>query len=243
MSARRSRAFSAQSSSSPRRARPSSPPKRGPISRATPAPPQNPTPPPRPRGSGTAPATIARGGFTTLRLAALALLRARDEMTDEDMMAFMRACMLDAREPAPSVETPLHALLPHRFIVHTHDFATQALTDTPRPEALVRETFGGDVAYVDYVRPGFPLARALARHGAGGLRAPRGLVLARHGLVAWGDTPRACYDNLHHLINVAEAFLAAKAKGPATAGTPALRLPRVAAATPPRRPDAAPPLP
>src|SRR5258707_140714 len=162
MSARRSRAFSAQSSSSPRRARPSSPPKRGPISRATPAPPQNPTPPPRPRGSGTAPATIARGGFTTLRLAALALLRARDEMTDEDMMAFMRACMLDAREPAPSVETPLHALLPHRFIVHTHDFATQALTDTSRPEENVRAAFGDEVDYVDYVRPGFPLARALA---------------------------------------------------------------------------------
>jgi rhamnulose-1-phosphate aldolase/alcohol dehydrogenase len=158
------------------------------------------------KGSGTDLATIGRAGFTTLRLADLALLQARDEMSDEDMMAFMRACMLDAREAAPSVETPLHALLPHRCIVHTHDFATQALTDTARPEAIVREVFGGDVAYVDYVRPGFPLAKALARHGA--LTAPRGLVLARHGLVAWGDTPRDCYDNLHHLINVAEAFLA-----------------------------------
>ena len=161
------------------------------------------------KGSGADLSTIGRGGFTTLRLADLALLQARDEMSDEEMMAFMRACMLDGREPAPSVETPLHALLPHRCIVHTHDFATQALTDTPRPEALVREVFGGDVAYVDYVRPGFPLARALARHGA--LEAPRGLVLARHGLVAWGDTPRACYDNLHHLINVAEAYVGAKA--------------------------------
>jgi rhamnulose-1-phosphate aldolase/alcohol dehydrogenase len=168
------------------------------------------------KGSGTDLATIGRGGFTTLRLADLALLQGRDEMSDEDMMAFMRACMLDAREPAPSVETPLHALLPHRCIVHTHDFATQALTDTPRPEALVREVFGGDVAYVDYVRPGFPLARALARHGA--LSAPRGLVLARHGLVAWGDTPRACYDNLHHLINVAEAYLAKGAAPSAAAG-------------------------
>src|SRR5882757_2870329 len=115
------------------------------------------------KGSGTDLATIGRGGFTTLRLGDLSLLQRRDEMSDEEMMAFMRACMLDGREPAPSVETPLHALLPHRCIVHTHDFATQALTDTQRPEALVREVFGGDVAYVDYVRPGFPLARALAR--------------------------------------------------------------------------------
>jgi rhamnulose-1-phosphate aldolase/alcohol dehydrogenase len=174
------------------------------------------------KGSGTDLATIRRGGFTTLRLDDLALLQRRDEMSDEDMMAFMRACMLDAREPAPSVETPLHALLPHRCIVHTHDFATQAITDTPRPEALAREVFGGDVAYVDYVRPGFPLARALALAGGDGLRAPRGLVLARHGLVAWGDTPRACYDNLHHLINVAEAFLAQapRASGAARATEP-----------------------
>jgi rhamnulose-1-phosphate aldolase/alcohol dehydrogenase len=167
------------------------------------------------KGSGTDLATITRAGFTSLRLGDLALLQQHDEMSDEEMMAFMRACMLDARAPAPSVETPLHALLPHRCIVHTHDFATQALTDTPRPEALVREVFGGDVAYVEYVRPGFPLAHALARHGA--LAAPRGLVLARHGLVAWGDTPRACYDNLHHLINVAEAFLAQKTTNTTTA--------------------------
>src|SRR3954469_15220486 len=56
------------------------------------------------KGSGTDLATITRAGFTTLRLADLALLQERQEMSDEEMMAFMRACMLDAREPAPSVE-------------------------------------------------------------------------------------------------------------------------------------------
>jgi rhamnulose-1-phosphate aldolase/alcohol dehydrogenase len=185
------------------------------------------------KGSGTDLSTIKRGGFTTLRLDDLALLQRRDQMSDEDMMAFMRACMLDAREPAPSVETPLHALLPHRCIVHTHDFATQALTDTPEPEELVREVFGGDVAYVGYVRPGFPLARALAEvQRSGALSAPRGLVLARHGLVAWGDSPQACYDNLHHLINTAEAYLARRARPavPAAATATAARRREVARA-------------
>jgi rhamnulose-1-phosphate aldolase/alcohol dehydrogenase len=193
------------------------------------------------KGSGTDLATITRAGFTTLRLADLALLRERDDMSDEEMMTFMRACMLDGREPTPSVETPLHALLPHRCIVHTHDFATQALTDTPWPEALVREAFGDDVDYVDYVRPGFPLAKALARHGAGAdaLRSPRGLVLARHGLVAWGDTPRACYDNLHHLIGVAETFLAQRAAARAPAAADVLAATRVAATAPGRRREAA----
>jgi rhamnose utilization protein RhaD (predicted bifunctional aldolase and dehydrogenase)/NAD(P)-dependent dehydrogenase (short-subunit alcohol dehydrogenase family) len=98
-------------------------------------------------------------------------------------------------------------MLPYRFIVHTHDFATQALTDTFRPEAHVREALGDEAAYVDYVRPGFPLAAAVARIGKLDDRA-RGLVLGRHGLVAWGDSAATCYANLLFLINRAEAFVA-----------------------------------
>ena len=162
------------------------------------------------KGSGTDLASIRRGGFTSLRLDDVRLLAGKDSMTDEEMMAFMGACMLDGREPAPSVETPLHALLPERCIVHTHDFATQALTDTPHPAELCHEALGDEAAYVDYVRPGFPLAQAVARLGP--LGSAKGLVLGRHGLVAWGDTPRACYDNLHHLIEKAEAFVARKGR-------------------------------
>ena len=71
----------------------------------------------------------------------------------------------------------------------------------------MREALGDDAAYIDYVRPGFPLARAVARLGHLGDGA-RGLVLGRHGLVAWGDSAKACYENLLHLINRAEAFVA-----------------------------------
>jgi len=160
----------------------------------------------RVKGSGTDLRTIGRGGFTGLRRDDLDHLRRRESMSDEEMMAFMRACMTDGAEPAPSVETPLHSVLPHRFIVHTHDFATQALTDTPRPAALVREALGDDAAYVDYVRPGFPLARAVIDLGPVAENA-RGLVLGRHGLIAWGDSAKACYDNLHRLINRALGFI------------------------------------
>ncbi|HET6280823.1 MAG TPA: SDR family oxidoreductase [Polyangia bacterium] len=160
----------------------------------------------RVKGSGTDLRTIGAGGFTGMRREDLALLRAREQMSDEQMMAFMRACMLDSREPAPSVETPLHSVLPYRFIVHTHDFATQALTDTPDPAALVRQALGSEVAYIDYVQPGYPLARAVMDLGPLPGEA-RGLVLGRHGLIAWGDTAKGCYQNLHALINRAEAFI------------------------------------
>jgi rhamnulose-1-phosphate aldolase/alcohol dehydrogenase len=164
----------------------------------------------RVKGSGTDLRTIGAGGFTGLRRADLAYLRERGRgaqaMSDEEMMAFMRACMLDSREPAPSVETPLHSVLPYRFIVHTHDFATQALTDTPDPAALVQKALGSDVAYIDYVQPGYPLARAVMDLGPMPGEA-RGLVLGRHGLIAWGETAQDCYRNLHALINRTEAFI------------------------------------
>ena len=161
----------------------------------------------RVKGSGTDLRTIGAAGFAGLRSADLAELQRRPRMTDEDMMAFMRASMLDAREPAPSVETPLHSVLPYRFIVHTHDFATQALTDTPRPRELVTEALGEAASYIDYVRPGFPLARAVMDLGPPPAEA-RGLVLGRHGLIAWGDTAKDCYLNLVALISAAEAFVA-----------------------------------
>ena len=161
----------------------------------------------RVKGSGTDLRTIGAGGFAGLRSADLAELQRRPRMTDEEMMSFMRASMLDAREPAPSVETPLHSVLPYRFVVHTHDFATQALTDTPRPRELVAEALGAGAAYIDYVRPGFPLARAVMDLGPPPAEA-RGLVLGRHGLIAWGDTAKDCYLNLVTLISEAEAFVA-----------------------------------
>jgi len=96
----------------------------------------------RVKGSGTDMASIRRSGFTGLRLEGLGLLRRQRRLSDEELVAFLRATMVDGSEPAPSIETPLHSMLPFRFIVHTHDFATQALTDTKRPEALVREALG-----------------------------------------------------------------------------------------------------
>src|SRR3569832_2467975 len=160
----------------------------------------------RVKGSGTDLRTIGAAGFAGLRSADLAELQGRAKMTDEEMMAFMRASMLDAREPAPSVETPLHSVLPYRFVVHTHDFATQALTDTPRPRELVAEALGAAVSYFDFVRPRFTQTQTKKKQRPPPSQA-RGRVLGRHGLIAWGDTAKDCYLNLVALISDAETYL------------------------------------
>ena len=117
------------------------------------------------KGSGTDLRTIGpRRIHPALAPAARRLARRPRTMSDAEMMRFMATCML-AEGPAPSVETPLHSLLPHRVVAHTHDVATMSLTNVGEGtgERLVGELFDGEIVYVPYVPPGL---RARAR-GAG----------------------------------------------------------------------------
>jgi len=182
------------------------------------------------KGSGTDLRTIVASGFAHLYIDRLALIRQKESLSDEEMMALMRACMLfPERDPVPSVETPLHSLLPARFIAHTHDVATLTLTDTPHAQENVRRVFGDEVAFLEYVRPGFPLAKRLAeRYKDGPPAGAIALVMEKHGLAAWGETARDCYENLRSVIEKAEEFVSeckprhpspvARARGPKGGG-------------------------
>jgi rhamnose utilization protein RhaD (predicted bifunctional aldolase and dehydrogenase)/NAD(P)-dependent dehydrogenase (short-subunit alcohol dehydrogenase family) len=171
------------------------------------------------KGSGTDLRTIGREGFTRLSLARLAPLGQADRMSDADMMRFMAGCML-APGPAPSVETPLHSLLPHRVIAHTHDVATMSLTNVPdaTAERLVQELFDGEIVYVPYSRPGFPLARTVSGM-VGTIPANAiGLTLAHHGLVIFGDDVRQVYQRMLRVAGRIEEYLAASKRGTSVLG-------------------------
>ncbi len=174
------------------------------------------------KGSGTDLRSIERKGFSRLSLEGLAGLRGVSSMSDVEMMRFMGDCMLGREGPAPSVETPLHSLLPHRVIVHTHDVATMSLTNVKDSlaERLVKEVFSGEVAYVPYARPGFPLARSVDliadRIPAGTI----GLALAHHGLVIWADDADECHERLMKAIAATEDFLKTSRRGRLVLGPP-----------------------
>ena len=163
------------------------------------------------KGSGTDLRTIGRDGFTQLSLASLSALRSATSMLDAEMMRFMAGCMLQPG-PAPSVETPLHSLLPHRVIVHTHDVATMSLTNVAGDvaERILAELFSGEIVMVPYVRPGFPLAQAVSRIVDLLGSTVFGLALAHHGLIIWGDDPHTCYARLLRVINRIEDYLATR---------------------------------
>jgi rhamnose utilization protein RhaD (predicted bifunctional aldolase and dehydrogenase)/NAD(P)-dependent dehydrogenase (short-subunit alcohol dehydrogenase family) len=166
------------------------------------------------KGSGTDLRTIGPDGFTRLDLARLGGLRETEPMTDAEMMRFMAGCML-ADGPAPSVETPLHALLPHRVIAHTHDVATMSLTNVGdgTAERLVTELFEGAIVYVPYVRPGFPLARAVGELAPRIPSGAEGLALAHHGLVVWGDDTESCEKRLTRVVVRIDEYLQSARRG------------------------------
>ncbi len=108
--------------------------------------------------------------------------------------------------PAPSLEALVHALLPPRYIDHTHADAVLALTNQAGGEQLAREALGPELAVMPYVEPGFPLALAAA---AAFRSHPscRGMVWMRHGIVTWGETARESYENMIAFVTRAERWI------------------------------------
>ena len=160
------------------------------------------------KGSGWDMGRIEPAGLPAVRLEPLRRLRRRQALSDEDMVAAHRANLLDPAAPSPSVETLLHAFLPHRYIDHTHANAVLALTDQPDGAALCRDAFGEAVVLVPYIMPGFALARKAAELFE---QKPdsEGMILLNHGVFTFGDTAREAYERMIRLAALAEARLAA----------------------------------
>jgi rhamnose utilization protein RhaD (predicted bifunctional aldolase and dehydrogenase)/NAD(P)-dependent dehydrogenase (short-subunit alcohol dehydrogenase family) len=169
------------------------------------------------KGSGWDMGSIEPAGLPAVRLAPLRKLRALAKLSDEDMVNFQRINLLDSSSPNPSVETLLHAFLPHKFIDHTHSTAVLALTDQPDGEAVVREVYGDKVAYVPYTIPGFALAKSVADVFDKNPNV-EGLVLLQHGIFTVGETAEQAYSRMIEFVTMAEDRLGRQRK-PLAKGT------------------------
>jgi rhamnose utilization protein RhaD (predicted bifunctional aldolase and dehydrogenase)/NAD(P)-dependent dehydrogenase (short-subunit alcohol dehydrogenase family) len=161
------------------------------------------------KGSGSDLATIREEGFAPVRLAHLRRLATLETLSDPQMMNELATQVTRAGAPTPSVETILHAILPHKFVDHTHADAVLAVTNTGKGEEHVRAIYGSDVVVIPYVMPGFDLARVCARRFAQEAHAGTlGMVLMNHGVFSFGPTARESYERMIELVTRAEEFLA-----------------------------------
>ncbi len=184
------------------------------------------------KGSGTDLARIDAAGFSPVRMAHLLALARLPALSDPQMVNELRTHMTRATAPTPSVEAILHAIVPHKFVDHTHADAVLTVTNSTEAAERVREIYGDSVVVIPYVMPGFDLARLCAERLAAGL-GPRtvGMVLMNHGIFSFGETARESYERMIALVTKAEEYLArARAWD-----LPARRAPATGAAAAPSR--------
>ncbi|MCO5162005.1 MAG: bifunctional aldolase/short-chain dehydrogenase [Mesorhizobium sp.] len=169
------------------------------------------------KGSGWDMAVIEPAGLPAVKMAPLLKARAKDALSDEDMVALQRANLIDPSSPNPSVETLLHAFLPHRFVDHTHSTAVLAIVDQGEDsKALCERVFGPKMGYVPYIKPGFDLAKAAAEVFEKDTNV-EGLILDKHGIFTFAESAKEAYDRMIHWVTVAEDYVAKNGKAPAAA--------------------------
>jgi len=158
------------------------------------------------KGSGWDMGHIEPPGLPAVRLEPLRRLRARDALSDEEMIAVQRANLIDPTAPNPSVETLLHAFVPHRFVDHTHATAVLSLIDQPDGEARSADLYDGRMGIVPYIMPGFALAKKAAEVFEATPGA-EGLILHKHGIFTFGASAREAYERMIEMVTLAEAYL------------------------------------
>ncbi|MFT7517605.1 MAG: rhamnulose-1-phosphate aldolase/alcohol dehydrogenase [Myxococcota bacterium] len=162
------------------------------------------------KGSGWDLGSIEAPGLPALDLNALRKLRVVDSMSDEVMVREVRRCMLDPKGPSPSVETLLHAFLPHKFIDHSHADAILAISNRSNGEEICQELFGERVAYLPYIMPGFPLAKAVADVVDSNPNV-EGVLLHKHGLFTFAEDADKSLEIHQQLVAMAsELYQSAK---------------------------------
>lgn len=160
------------------------------------------------KGSGWDLETIEAAGLTPIKLDHLKRLATLSSLSDIEMVNELKTQQTIASAPTGSVEAILHAVLPFKYVDHTHADALVTISNTPDGARRVRELYGDSVVYIPYVMPGFDLAREVAqRFAAEAHDGTIGMVLENHGLFSFGDDARSSYERMIDLVNQAEDYL------------------------------------
>jgi len=155
------------------------------------------------KGSGWDMSNIEPQGFPTLDLNFLRETQGLKTLSDEDMVAIMRRACFDPDSPDPSVETLLHAFLPHKYVDHTHSNSVLVLANMPNALEICKELYGDYVAVLPWIMPGFKLAQACNQAYK---KNPNiiGIILLNHGIFSFGETAKESYERMIQLVKTAE---------------------------------------
>jgi rhamnose utilization protein RhaD (predicted bifunctional aldolase and dehydrogenase) len=159
------------------------------------------------KGSGWDLATIKAEGFSPVKMDALLEMATRKELSDVEMVNAQKAAMLDTSAPNPSVEAILHALIPYKFVDHTHADAIVTISNCETGKENIKKVFP-NFLIVDYVMPGFLLAQKVYEMSKElDWDTIDGIILHNHGIFTFDNSAKESYDKMIDAVTQAEVFL------------------------------------
>ncbi len=160
------------------------------------------------KGSGWDLESIEAQGYAPVQMSHLLKLAQLKELSDAQMVNELKTHLTLASAPGPSVETILHALLPYKYVDHTHADALISITNTSDGMARIKTLYGDKVVIIPYVMPGFDLSRLCAElFPKYANEQTIGMVLMNHGIFSFGDSAKQSYDRMIDLVTMAEDYL------------------------------------
>ena len=114
--------------------------------------------------------------------------------------------LIDSNSPNPSVETLLHAYLPHKYVDHTHSNAFLSLVNLKNSKEICKKIFNNKLGIVPYIMPGFDLAKLCHQVYLLNNKV-EGLILLNHGIFTFGESAKQSYDRMIKYVNIVEKFI------------------------------------
>lgn len=160
------------------------------------------------KGSGGDLGSIKLDGFSTLYMEKLQQLKSlyKGLAFEDEMVGYLPHCTFNLNSRAASIDTPLHAFIPHKHVDHMHPDAIIAIACTENSKALTEEIFEGELGWLPWQRPGFDLGLKLEEVARSNPKL-KGVMLQGHGFFSWGSTSKECYETTLNLIQRAEQWL------------------------------------
>lgn len=163
------------------------------------------------KGSGWDLATIEKEGFVAVDLDVLKQMATREKLSDTQMVIEQKEAMVDKTSPNPSIEAILHAIIPFKYVDHTHADAVVALTNTPNGKQFIKDLYSENMLIIDYVMPGFILAKKIYEETKDvDWDSLEGIVLLNHGVFTFDESAKASYEKMIKIVTKAEKTLEVK---------------------------------
>ncbi len=166
------------------------------------------------KGSGWDLVSIKAEGFAPVKMKTLLEMAELKELSDSDMVSGQKAAMIDKNAPNPSVEAILHALIPYKFVDHTHADAVVTISNSKNGIENIKKVFP-NFLIVPYVMPGFILAQVIHEMTKDvDYSTIDGIILHNHGIFTFDDDAKISYDKMIAAVTHAEEFLERNASVP-----------------------------